>query len=63
MVEVIYVIVVVGMICMLLGYIYMGMIGMEGVYCVMCDGYVDEVWVKEYYELWYDDVKVGKIFV
>jgi formate dehydrogenase subunit gamma len=39
----------------------MGTIGMEGAYRAMRDGYVDEAWAKEHHELWYDDVKAGKI--
>jgi formate dehydrogenase subunit gamma len=27
----------------------------------MRDGYVDETWAKEHHELWYDDIKAGKI--
>jgi formate dehydrogenase subunit gamma len=27
----------------------------------MRTGYVDEGWAKEHHELWYDDVKAGKI--
>ncbi|MCO5410566.1 formate dehydrogenase subunit gamma [Ralstonia mojiangensis] len=59
--EVIHAIAAVGMICMSLGHIYMGTIGMEGAYRAMRDGYVDEAWAKEHHELWYDDVKAGKI--
>jgi formate dehydrogenase subunit gamma len=49
------------MIAMSLGHIYMGTIGMEGAYRAMRDGWVDEAWAKEHHELWYDDVKAGKI--
>ncbi|MEE2977766.1 MAG: formate dehydrogenase subunit gamma [Pseudomonadota bacterium] len=59
--EVIHAIAAVGMMCMSLGHIYMGTIGMEGAYRAMRDGYVDEAWAKEHHELWYDDVKAGKI--
>lgn len=58
-----YIVGVLIMMVLIMGYIYMGMVGVKGVYGVMCIGYVDEVWVKEYYEFWYDDVKVGKILV
>jgi formate dehydrogenase subunit gamma len=27
----------------------------------MKTGYVDETWAKEHHELWYDDIKAGKI--
>jgi formate dehydrogenase subunit gamma len=27
----------------------------------MKTGYVDEAWGKEHHELWYDDIKAGKI--
>lgn len=59
--EVIHAIAAVGMICMSLGHIYMGTIGMEGAYRAMREGYVDETWAKEHHELWYDDIKAGKI--
>lgn len=59
--EIIHAIAAVGMICMSLGHIYMGTIGMEGAYRAMREGYVDEAWAKEHHELWYDDIKVGKI--
>ncbi|MFN8954985.1 MAG: formate dehydrogenase subunit gamma, partial [Burkholderiales bacterium] len=39
----------------------MGTIGMRGAYKAMRTGYVDETWAKEHHELWYDDVKSGKI--
>ena len=44
-----------------LGHIYMGTIGVDGAYESMRYGYVDEVWAKEHHELWYNDVKSGKI--
>ncbi|MDP1657704.1 MAG: formate dehydrogenase subunit gamma, partial [Hylemonella sp.] len=34
---------------------------MEGAYKAMKTGYVDETWAKEHHELWYDDIKAGKI--
>ena len=49
------------MMAMAFGHIYMGTIGMEGAYKAMKTGYVDETWAKEHHELWYDDVKAGKI--
>ncbi|MDP2370591.1 formate dehydrogenase subunit gamma [Rhodoferax sp.] len=49
------------MLAMMLGHIYMGTIGTSGAYQGMKTGYVDETWAKEHHELWYDDVKSGKI--
>ncbi|MGY8523728.1 formate dehydrogenase subunit gamma [Paracidovorax citrulli] len=49
------------MMAMSLGHIYMGTIGMQGAYRAMRDGYVDEAWAKEHHELWYDDIKSGKV--
>ena len=59
--EIVHAIAAVGMICMSLGHIYMGTIGMEGAYRAMREGYVDEAWAKEHHELWYDDIQAGKI--
>jgi formate dehydrogenase subunit gamma len=39
----------------------MGTIGMEGAFKAMKTGYVDETWAKEHHEIWYDDIKSGKI--
>ena len=49
------------MMAMFIGHIYMGTIGMRGAYKAMREGYVDETWAKEHHELWYDDVKAGRI--
>lgn len=49
------------MMAMFIGHIYMGTIGMRGAYKAMREGYVDETWAKEHHELWYNDVKSGKI--
>jgi formate dehydrogenase subunit gamma len=46
---------------MAMGHIYVGSIGMEGALQGMKTGYVDEAWGKEHHELWYDDMKSGKI--
>lgn len=46
---------------MAMGHIYVGSIGMEGALQGMKTGYVDEAWGKEHHELWYDDIKSGKI--
>jgi formate dehydrogenase subunit gamma len=44
-----------------LGHIYMGSIGVDGAYESMRYGYVDEAWAREHHELWYNDVKSGKV--
>jgi formate dehydrogenase subunit gamma len=49
------------MMAMFIGHIYMGTLGMQGAYKAMRTGYVDETWAKEHHELWYDDIKAGKI--
>lgn len=49
------------MMALFLGHIYLGTIGMQGAYKGMKTGYVDETWAKEHHELWYDDIKAGKI--
>jgi formate dehydrogenase subunit gamma len=46
---------------MAMGHIYIGSIGMQGALQGMKTGYVDEAWGKEHHELWYNDVKSGKI--
>lgn len=49
------------MMCMFLGHIYIGTIGMQGAYKAMRTGYVDEAWAREHHEYWYDDIRAGKI--
>jgi formate dehydrogenase subunit gamma len=49
------------MMCLFLGHIYLGTIGLQGAYKAMRTGYVDETWAKEHHQYWYDDVKAGKI--
>lgn len=49
------------MMCLFLGHIYLGTIGMQGAYKAMRTGYVDETWAREHHEYWYDDVKAGNI--
>lgn len=49
------------MMALFIGHIYMGTIGAKGAYAAMRGGYVDETWAKEHHELWYDDVKAGRI--
>lgn len=40
-----------------LGHIYIGTIGMEGAYDSMRHGHVDETWIREHHELWYEQHK------
>jgi len=49
------------MICMFLGHIYIGTIGMKGAYQAMKTGYVDEGWAEEHHRLWAEDIQAGKI--
>ena len=49
------------MMVLFMGHIYMGTLGMSGAFNAMKTGYVDETWAKEHHELWYDDIKAGKI--
>ncbi|OYU45493.1 MAG: formate dehydrogenase subunit gamma [Burkholderiales bacterium PBB4] len=49
------------MMALLLGHIYMGTVGTRGALDAMKTGYVSEGWAQEHHELWYDDVKAGKI--
>lgn len=49
------------MMALFMGHIYIGTIGMKGAYDGMRTGYVDEGWAREHHELWYDDIKAGKI--
>jgi formate dehydrogenase subunit gamma len=49
------------MMAMFIGHIYMGTLGAKGAYSAMRHGYVDEAWAKEHHELWYDDIKAGRI--
>ncbi|WP_119287989.1 formate dehydrogenase subunit gamma [Azohydromonas sediminis] len=49
------------MMAMFVGHIYMGTIGVKGAYQAMRTGYVDEGWAKEHHELWYEDIKAGRI--
>jgi formate dehydrogenase subunit gamma len=49
------------MMAMFLGHIYMGTIGMKDAYGAMKTGYVDEAWAREHHELWYDDIRAGKV--
>ena len=49
------------MVCLFIGHIYLGTIGTKGAYQGMKTGYVDETWAREHHELWYDDIRAGKI--
>jgi formate dehydrogenase subunit gamma len=49
------------MMTMFLGHIYLGTVGVKGAYRAMRTGYVDETWAREHHELWFDEVKAGKI--
>jgi len=49
------------MICMFLGHIYIGTIGMKGALDAMKTGYVDEGWAEEHHRLWAEDIQAGKI--
>lgn len=59
--NVIHIIAAVAFIAMSFGHIYLGTIGVEGAYQSMRSGYVDETWAKEHHELWYHDLKSGKL--
>jgi formate dehydrogenase subunit gamma len=49
------------MMCMFLGHIYIGTLGMRGAYTAMRRGWVGEEWAKEHHAYWYEDIKSGKI--
>lgn len=49
------------MLSMFFFHMYLGSIGMKGAYNGMVTGQVDESWAKEHHELWYDDIKAGRI--
>ena len=49
------------MMALFIGHIYMGTVGVKGAYQAMRTGYVDEAWAKEHHELWYDDIKAGRV--
>lgn len=44
-------------VCLMLGHIYIGTIGMQGAYDSMRYGHVDEAWAREHHELWYHQTK------
>jgi formate dehydrogenase subunit gamma len=49
------------MVTLFIGHIYLGTLGTEGAFDGMKTGYVDETWAREHHELWYEDVKSGKV--
>lgn len=49
------------MMCLFLGHIYLGTIGMKGAYRGMKTGYVDEGWAREHHALWLEDIRAGRI--
>jgi formate dehydrogenase subunit gamma len=49
------------MMVLLIGHIYLGTIGTKGAYRGMRTGYVDEAYAQEHHELWFNDVKAGRI--
>jgi formate dehydrogenase subunit gamma len=49
------------MVVMFMGHIYLGTLGTEGAFEGMKTGYVDETWAREHHELWYEDVKAGRV--
>ncbi len=49
------------MMVLFLGHIYMGTLGMKDALKAMQTGMVDEGWAKEHHELWFDDIRAGKI--
>ena len=49
------------MMCMFIGHIYIGTIGMRGAYTAMRRGYVGEDWAREHHAYWYEDIKAGRV--
>ena len=49
------------MMAVIIGHIYMGTVGVRGAYRAMRTGWVSESWAKEHHDLWYQDIKAGKI--
>ena len=44
----------------LFGHIYMGTLGVEGVFEAMWTGFVDVVWAQQYHDLWYEEKMTEK---
>ena len=59
--NIVHAIAAIAVIVLALGHIYMGTIGVEGAYQNMRYGYTDETWAKEHHQLWYEDVKAGRV--
>ncbi len=53
--HVIHAIVAVLFVSLSFGHIYMGTLGVEGVFESMWTGYVDEVWAQQNHDLWFED--------
>jgi formate dehydrogenase subunit gamma len=49
------------MMALFFSHIYMGTVGVSGALQAMKTGYVDEAWAKDHHELWYDDIKAGRV--
>jgi formate dehydrogenase subunit gamma len=47
-------------IVMAFGHIYLGTIGVEGAYQSMRNGFIDETWVREHHEYWYNEAVAGQ---
>jgi formate dehydrogenase subunit gamma len=43
------------LVCVILGHIYIGTIGMQGAFDAMSDGHVDENWAKEHHSVWAEE--------
>jgi formate dehydrogenase subunit gamma len=44
-----------------MGHIFIGTWGTPGAYQAMRHGSVDEAWAAAHHELWYEDVKAGRV--
>jgi formate dehydrogenase subunit gamma len=49
------------MMVLFMGHIYLGTIGTKGALEGMKTGYVDEAWAIEHHDLWYEDIRSGRI--
>jgi formate dehydrogenase subunit gamma len=47
----------IGFICVILGHIYIGTVGMEGALSAMTTGEVDANWAREHHSLWVEEVE------
>ena len=52
-------VVALALICVVIGHIYIGSVGMEGAFDAMGTGEVDRNWAKEHHSIWYDEVMHG----